>query len=196
MMKHYLIDFENVKGGGLYGIERLTEEDHVIVLYTRNANTISIGEHLTLMQCKCKLDFIELLHLGKNALDFQLVMMLGVLGGRHENESPEFYIISGDTGYDVITEMNAILGLHAKIIRCRTIAEAIDINTTRERRRGSGERRNRQQSRAGRGRCAGGDASSDAGSVSLYYGGLGSRNGTGSAAGTVRMHACCRRFFL
>ena len=71
MRKHYLIDFENVKGGGLYGIDRLTEEDHVIVLYTRNANTISIGEHLTLMQCKCKLDFIELLHLGKNALDFR-----------------------------------------------------------------------------------------------------------------------------
>ena len=92
-MKHYLIDFENVKGGGLYGIERLTEEDHVVILYTRNANTISIGEHLTLMQCTCKIDFIELLQLGKNALDFQLVMMLGVLGGRHEHENPVFYII-------------------------------------------------------------------------------------------------------
>ena len=129
---YYLVDFENVKGGGLYGIERLTKEDHVVVLYTRNANTLSIGEHLTLMTCACKVDFIELLHLGKNALDFQLVMMLGVLGGRHEKESPTFFIISGDQGYDVISEMNAIVGLNAKIARCRTIAEAVDAYRPRE----------------------------------------------------------------
>ena len=37
-MATYMIDYENVKTGGLNGISRLTEADRVIIFYSENAN--------------------------------------------------------------------------------------------------------------------------------------------------------------
>ena len=50
-MKTYLVDFENVKSKGLVGIDRLTEDDHVIIFYSENSDTISFDMHCMVMQC-------------------------------------------------------------------------------------------------------------------------------------------------
>ncbi|MBQ3003628.1 MAG: hypothetical protein IJD82_07845, partial [Clostridia bacterium] len=48
-MATYMIDYENVKTGGLNGISRLTEADRVIIFYSENANRITFDLHKRLM---------------------------------------------------------------------------------------------------------------------------------------------------
>ena len=42
METYYLIDYENVHEDGLKGIQELTEEDHVCLMFTPNALKISL----------------------------------------------------------------------------------------------------------------------------------------------------------
>ena len=42
-MATYMIDYENVKTGGLNGISRLTAEDKVIIFYSENANRLTFA---------------------------------------------------------------------------------------------------------------------------------------------------------
>ena len=78
-MKTYLVDFENVKSKGLSGIDRLTDEDHVIIFYSENSDTISFEMHCMVLQAKADVDYMKVRVGGKNALDFQLSTLLGYL---------------------------------------------------------------------------------------------------------------------
>ena len=97
-MKTYLIDFENVKSKGLSGIDKLTEDDHVIIFYSENSDTISFEMHCLVMQAKAQVDYIKVRVGGKNALDFQLSTLLGYLVA--EGDNTHLFIISNDKGFD------------------------------------------------------------------------------------------------
>ena len=84
-MKTYLVDFENVKSKGLSGIDRLTDEDHVIIFYSENSDTISFEMHCMVLQAKAEVDYIKVRVGGKNALDFQLSTLLGYLVAKGDN---------------------------------------------------------------------------------------------------------------
>lgn len=102
MKKGFLIDFENVKSAGLNGLEKLSEGDHVIVLYSVNSNTISFEMHQKIMQSKATVDYYQIRRGGKNSLDFQLASLLGYLV--KSEEYSHLYIVSNDSGFEVLRD--------------------------------------------------------------------------------------------
>ena len=98
----YLVDLENVKNDGLLGMETLSEEDFLIIFYSKNANSISIDNHMKLELAKAKKEYIETKISTNNALDFQLVTYLGFLIAKYPDSS--FAIISKDRGYEAVTQ--------------------------------------------------------------------------------------------
>ena len=102
-MATYLVDYENVHHGGLMGMEALSEDDSVVIFYSHNGETIPV---YLLDDCIANLDFRRVVAGTSNALDFQLVGYLF-----HEMKPEEvYYIISHDTGYDMIVPMAKSFG--------------------------------------------------------------------------------------
>ncbi len=99
-MATYMIDYENVKTGGLNGISRLTAEDRVIIFYSENANRLTFDLHRRLMECPAKIEYREVLVGGHNALDFQLVTYLGYLIAK--DPMGQYLIISYDRGFEYV----------------------------------------------------------------------------------------------
>ncbi len=99
-MATYMIDYENVKTGGLNGISRLTAEDRVIIFYSENANRLTFDLHRRLMECPAKIEYREVTVGGHNALDFQLVTYLGYLIA--QNPTGQYLIISYDRGFEYV----------------------------------------------------------------------------------------------
>lgn len=96
----YMIDYENVKTGGLNGISRLTAEDRVIIFYSENANRLTFDLHRRLMECPAKIEYREVSVGGHNALDFQLVTYLGYLIA--QDPKGQYLIISYDRGFEYV----------------------------------------------------------------------------------------------
>ena len=94
----YLLDYENVKN--LTWLNDLTSADNVIIFYTKNANTLTFDEHVTLQKTEAKVDYKKVTT-GNNALDFQLSSYLGFLIGQNFTD---FCIVSKDCGYDSIID--------------------------------------------------------------------------------------------
>lgn len=97
-MRSYLVDFENVKSKGLVGIDKLTEDDHVIIFYSENSDTISFEMHCCVMRAKASVEYMKVRVGGKNALDFQLSTLLGYMVAKEKNS--HIFIISNDKGFD------------------------------------------------------------------------------------------------
>ena len=97
-MNIYYIDYENVSSQGLKGVELLSENDEVILLYSKKADHVKIDILTMMMESKAKIRFLPV-HVGTpNALDFQLVTELGYRISK--NESDRFVIVTNDTGFD------------------------------------------------------------------------------------------------
>ncbi|MDE6671364.1 MAG: hypothetical protein K2K16_04125 [Ruminococcus sp.] len=99
-VKYYLIDYENVHYTGLTGIEKLTENDRLIIFYTANAETLTFSVYEKLIACKAEIQLHKVQCGGKNALDFQLATFLGYILGK--NPDTECHIISNDKGYEYV----------------------------------------------------------------------------------------------
>ncbi|MCR5142739.1 MAG: hypothetical protein K6C68_09465 [Ruminococcus sp.] len=97
-MRTYLVDFENVKSKGLVGIDRLEEDDNVIIFYSENSDTISFEMHCLVMKAKANVEYMKVRVGGKNALDFQLSTLLGYIVAKGNNT--HVFVISGDKGFD------------------------------------------------------------------------------------------------
>ena len=99
-MAVYMIDYENVKTGGLNGISRLTDADRVIIFYSENANRLTFDLHQRLMASTAKIEYREVSVGGHNALDFQLVTYLGFLIA--QDPDGQYLIISNDRGFEYV----------------------------------------------------------------------------------------------
>ena len=99
-MAVYMIDYENVKTGGLNGISRLTGSDRVIIFYSENANRLTFDLHQRLMASTAQIEYREVSVGGHNALDFQLVTYLGYLIAQEPNG--QYLIISNDRGFEYV----------------------------------------------------------------------------------------------
>ena len=105
-MKYY-IDFENVHGPGLKGVDALNEDDHVLVFYSQAAETFHIEHAIDLLHSKAKIEFIEIDGGTRNSLDFQLVAALfGTISDEYG-----YAIVSGDGGFDAAIKMGQRLEL-------------------------------------------------------------------------------------
>lgn len=101
-LRIFLIDYENVKRAGLEGIELCDEFDKVIILYSEVHNTLTFDIHSQLKGTIATIEY-ECVKVGrKDSLDHQLSSYLGYLISR--NPLTEFYIVSGDLGFDFICD--------------------------------------------------------------------------------------------
>ena len=101
-MRLFLVDFENVQGKGLLGIDKLKHNDEVVIFYSKNANKLSFDEMHLISASNAKIKYIEIETLGHNALDFNLVMYIGVIIGKFRGTHLDINIVSNDTGFDTL----------------------------------------------------------------------------------------------
>ena len=130
-MNIYYIDYENVSSQGLKGVELLSENDEVILLYSKKADHVKIDILTMMMESKAKIRFLPV-HVGTpNALDFQLVTLL-FLNYKPENSC---YIISKDSGYDCCIKTAAENGA-VNVARYPNIESAVNKTSVKKTRRG------------------------------------------------------------
>lgn len=123
-MAYYLVDYENVKADGMYGVDQLGKKDCVCIFYSENASTLTFGLHEKLNQTKGKI-VLQKVEVGvKNALDFQLSTYLGYLISENEGKNETYYIVSEDKGLAILTGYWAERGENVKT--------ASDIATAKE----------------------------------------------------------------
>ena len=113
IIRHFLVDSENVNDNWLMLFDMADEDDEIIVFNTRKTPHMSYMTVIRLIENnKINIRFEECYE-GTNALDFQLVSYMGYLmgcgGACSENEcdaasaetgADEYIIMSNDTGYD------------------------------------------------------------------------------------------------
>mgnify|MGYP004517010855 CR=1 FL=1 len=113
IIRHFLVDSENVNDNWLMLFDMTDEDDEIIVFYTKKSPHMSYMSVIRLIENnKINIRFEECYE-GTNALDFQLVSYMGYLMGCgvacSENEcdaasaetgADEYIIMSNDTGYD------------------------------------------------------------------------------------------------
>ena len=97
-MRHYFIDFENVRSGGLIGADRLAPEDRITIYYSENAHMIDLKTVEHIKKSGVSIDFYEIPVTGHNALDFALIAGLAI--SISKNQDNHYYIISQDAGYE------------------------------------------------------------------------------------------------
>ena len=113
IIRHFLVDSENVNDNWLMLFDLADEDDEIVVFYTKKSPHMSYMSVIRLIENnKINIRFEECYE-GTNALDFQLVSYMGYLmgcgGACSENEcdaasaetgADEYIIMSNDTGYD------------------------------------------------------------------------------------------------
>ena len=113
-MAYYLVDYENVKADGMYGVDQLGKKDCVCIFYRENSSTLTFGLHEKLNQTKGKI-VLQKVEVGvKNALDFQLSTYLGYLISENEGKNETYYIVSEDKGLAILTGYWAERGENVK----------------------------------------------------------------------------------
>ena len=94
----YLIDFENVRENGIYGIKELSGEDIVVIFYTDNAKTCSLD--IFSENKNVRIDAIKA-PTGNQSLDIHLMSYLGYIIKKY-GSGMQYCIVSLDRGYDRI----------------------------------------------------------------------------------------------
>lgn len=122
IIRHFLVDSENVNDNWLMLFDMADENDEIIVFYTKKSPHMSYMSVIRLMENNSINVRFEECYEGTNALDFQLVSYMGYLMGRNDTHSEsnssatpivtdtadvsaascadEYIIMSNDTGYD------------------------------------------------------------------------------------------------
>ena len=122
IIRHFLVDSENVNDNWLMLFDMADENDEIVVFYTKKSPHMSYMSVIRLMENNSINVRFEECYEGTNALDFQLVSYMGYLMGRNDTHSEnnssatpivtdaadvsaascadEYIIMSNDTGYD------------------------------------------------------------------------------------------------
>jgi hypothetical protein len=117
-MAIYLIDYENTGVKGLAGIEKLREDDLVIIFYGPKTGSLPFDEHVKISSAVSHVEYIKTVKTAKNYLDFQLTTYLGFLVA--STGIKEYTIISRDSGYDSVVDFWKSRGM--KLLRKDAIA--------------------------------------------------------------------------
>ncbi|MBO4697335.1 MAG: hypothetical protein J5643_08665 [Lachnospiraceae bacterium] len=109
-MKRILyVDFENVSSAGLNGIQKLTDNDEVKIFLGPKCSKMSLIEAESVLHCDATVVLIKNDQIGKNALDFIIMVHLGYDIAKRQGDA--FFIISNDKGYEpAIHEMQSKTG--------------------------------------------------------------------------------------
>lgn len=111
-MAIYLIDYENTGVKGLYGIEKLKEDDLVVIFYGPKTGAVPFDEHVRISTSASHVEYIKTTKTAKNYLDFQLTTYLGYLIA--QTVVRDFKIVSKDSGYDSVIDFWGKKGIRIK----------------------------------------------------------------------------------
>ena len=109
-MKRVLyIDFENVSQQGLRGIQKLTKNDLVRIFLGPKCSKMSLIDADMVFHCDATVELITNDQIGKNALDFIIMVHLGYDIAKKTGNA--YYVVSNDKGYEpAINEMKSMTG--------------------------------------------------------------------------------------
>ena len=97
----FYVDFENVHGPGLKGVDELDERDEVLIFYSQAAETFHIEHVIDILKSKARIQFVEVDGGTRNAADFQLIVALvGAMDPAYD-----YAIVTGDGGFDAAIKM-------------------------------------------------------------------------------------------
>lgn len=149
----YLVDYENVNLNGLVGIEKLTEEDTVVIFLGNNMGAISFEWHIRIADAQAKVKYIKCGKVSKNYLDFQLATYCGYLLAGMENG--KVFIVSKDKGYDSVIDFWISNKQEIQISRVESIDDGLGVpkqqaKNPRQRRQPSRLHGNRRYNNSGR----------------------------------------------
>lgn len=77
-MAYYLVDYENVKADGMYGVDQLGKKDCVCIFYSENASTLTFGLHEKLNQTKGKIVLQKVESRCEKCIGFSIVHISGI----------------------------------------------------------------------------------------------------------------------
>ena len=121
------VDGDNCPGKRLTSedLAKLKETDVVKVFYARNNNHYTQGKKQEELRtnCKCSLTLMPV-KAGTNSVDFAIALHLSKDLAQHDNEDA-YFIVSGDTDFDLIIEHVKELSQGVFIKRIETVEEAI-----------------------------------------------------------------------
>ena len=103
MYRYFFVDLENTQSRGLNGIENLDKNDTVYIFYSENSSRLAMRTVSKVLNSKAKVILKEIVQVGENTLDYQIVALLGSLIAT--NNTDLYYIISEDKGYTAAIEI-------------------------------------------------------------------------------------------
>ncbi len=123
----YFVDGDNNPPAGTEGIEKLTEEDEVIVFYAKN-NTYygkaAKRDNLT-AAAKCRLRFAEVAP-GKDAVDFAIAIEAAKLCAQEADEDAICLFVSRDKHFDIVQrQLQSQFGKDRILKRVESIADGV-----------------------------------------------------------------------
>lgn len=99
---YFLVDFENVRSGGLRGVDYLDKSDYITIFFSDAAHSCE-GRYLEeIEESGCHFDTCKLQNTGKNGLDFYIASRVGEFYGSGHKE--RVAIISKDQGYKAVRD--------------------------------------------------------------------------------------------
>ncbi|MBO4766804.1 MAG: hypothetical protein J5532_05850, partial [Lachnospiraceae bacterium] len=109
MKRIVYVDFENVSSAGLAGVLKLGKNDEVKIFLGPKCSKMSLIEAESILHCDATVELIKNDQIGKNALDFIIMVHLGYDIAKSAGD--RFFIISNDKGYEpAIHEMQSMTG--------------------------------------------------------------------------------------
>ena len=99
---YFLVDFENVRSGGLRGVDHLEESDYLTIFFSNAAHSCEKRYLEDIERSGCHFDTCKLKNTGKNGLDFYIASRVGEFYGAGHTE--QVAIISKDQGYKAVRD--------------------------------------------------------------------------------------------
>jgi hypothetical protein len=99
---YFLVDFENVRSGGLRGVDYLEQSDYITLFFSNAAHSCEKRYLEDIERSGCHFDTCKLKKTGKNALDFYIATRVGEFYGTGHQD--RVAIISKDQGYKAVRD--------------------------------------------------------------------------------------------
>lgn len=99
---YFLVDFENVRSGGLQGVDYLEKSDYLTIFFSDSARKCENRYLEEIEKSCCNFDTCKLQHVGKNGLDFYIATRVGEFYGAGHKD--RIAIISKDKGYKAVRD--------------------------------------------------------------------------------------------
>lgn len=122
---YFLIDYENVNYAGLEGTEFLEKGDTVSIFFSDVSDKIIAYRMKDIKRSGCNFEICKLQNVRKNALDFYIASKVAEIFA--VDRDAKIAIVSADKDYrSVLDYWKPRLSVHNQLVRCKTLAKAIN----------------------------------------------------------------------